>query len=458
MMSEDRISQDWPPVLTIEPIVRAKGEVRLPGSKSMSNRALLLAALAQGETRLSGLLDADDTRVMIGALRTLGVELSVADDQALVKGCGGRFPVREAELQLGNAGTAMRPLAAVLAFAAGRYRLDGVERMRERPIGDLVDALRTMGARISYLGVPGFPPLLIEPADAPGDVAKIIGVRGNVSSQFLSGLLMAAPLRAGAVALRFAVQGELISRPYVHMTMAMMRAFGASVRESGDTYVVEPGHYISPGNYAIEGDASGASYFLALGAIAGGPVRVRGVGGSSLQGDLAFTQVLMDMGARVQIGPDWIEAGSGAAIAGAPESSRIARALPLCAVQFDATAIPDAAMTAAVLALFAQGTTRLQGIGSWRVKETDRIAAMATELRKLGAAVQAGTDWIAVTAPPEGLSEATIDTYDDHRMAMCFSLVAAGGVRVHIREPRCVAKTFPHYFEQLERLRAPGRT
>ena len=459
MMSEDRSQQSWPPVLTIEPIVRAQGEVRLPGSKSMSNRALLLAALAQGETRLSGLLDADDTRVMIGALRTLGVELSVDGEQALVKGCGGRFPVREAELQLGNAGTAMRPLAAVLAFAAGHYRLDGVERMRERPIGDLVDALRTMGACISYLGRPGFPPLLIEPADALVQVDKVVGVRGNVSSQFLSGLLMAAPLRGGGVAaLRFAVQGELISRPYVQMTMAMMRAFGAGVHESGDTYVVEPGQYVSPGSYAIEGDASGASYFLALGAIAGGPVRVQGIGGSSLQGDLAFTQVLRDMGARVQIGPDWIEAAGGAAPAAGLNSSRIARALPLRAVEFDATAIPDAAMTAAVLALFAQGTTRLRGIGSWRVKETDRIAAMATELRKLGASVQAGADWIAVTAPEEVFKEATIETYNDHRMAMCFSLAAASGVRVHIREPRCVAKTFPRYFEQLEHLCASGRT
>ncbi len=458
MMSEARFEEHWPAVLTIEPIAHAQGEVRLPGSKSMSNRALLLAALAQGETRLFGLLDADDTRVMIGALRALGVELSVEGEVALVKGCGGRLPVREAELQLGNAGTAMRPLAAVLAFAAGCYRLDGVERMRERPIADLVDALRSMGARISYLGTPGFPPLLIEPADAPAETMKVIRVRGNVSSQFLSGLLMAAPLRAGVAALRIAVDGELISRPYVQMTVAMMRAFGIGVQESDGIYVIEPGQYVAPGNYAIEGDASGASYFLALGAIAGGPVRVRGVGKSSLQGDLAFTQVLQQMGARVQIGADWIESGAGAAPAKSFQAPRWARALPLRAIEFDATAIPDAAMTAAVLALFAQGTTRLYGIGSWRVKETDRIAAMATELRKLGASVQTGADWISVTAPQEGVKEATIDTYEDHRMAMCLSLAAAGGVRVHIREPRCVAKTFPNYFEQLERLCASGRT
>ena len=458
MMSEIPSRQNFPPVLTIEPIARAQGEVRLPGSKSMSNRALLLAALARGETRLSGLLDADDTRAMIGALRALGVEVTVDGDQALVKGCGGHFSVREAQLQLGNAGTAMRPLAAVLAFAEGRFCLDGVQRMRERPIGDLVDALRTMGARISYLGTPGFPPLLIEPADAPTDDARVIRVRGNVSSQFLSGLLMAAPLRAGAAAMRIAVDGELISRPYVQMTVTMMRAFGGHVHETGGAYVVEPGRYVSPGSYAIEGDASGASYFLALGAVAGGPVRVQGVGSTSLQGDLAFTQVLQDMGARVQIGSDWIEASAPAAFGKTGQAAPLTRALALRAVDVDATAIPDAAMTAAVLALFAQGTTRLRGIGSWRVKETDRIAAMATELRKLGANVESGPDWIAVTAPPGGLQEATIDTYDDHRMAMCFSLAAAAGVSVRIRDPGCVAKTFPNYFEHLERLCVSGRT
>jgi len=456
MSSEASFKRSWPPLLTVEPIVRAQGEVRLPGSKSMSNRALLLAALARGTTRLSGLLDADDTRVMIAALRTLGVEISLDGDRAAVHGCDGRLPVREAQLQLGNAGTAMRPLAAVLAFAQGRYRLDGVARMRERPIGDLVDALRTMGAKIRYEGATGYPPLAIEAADVPARAAAeappVVRVRGNVSSQFLSGLLMAAPLRAGAGGLRVAVEGHLISRPYVEMTVAMMRAFGAAVSESGGTFFVEPGHYLAPGEYAIEGDASGASYFLALGAIAGGPVRVRGVGRASLQGDLAFTRVLADMGARVELGPDWIEAevAGRAQPGGAPVAG-------LQAVHVDATAIPDAAMTAAVLALFAQGTTRLRGIGSWRVKETDRISAMANELRKLGAEVEAGPDWISVTPPRSGLREATIDTYDDHRMAMCFSLAAAGGVPVHIREPGCVAKTFPDYFDQLERLCAPGR-
>ncbi len=462
-MNEARARRTWPPLLTVAPIAQAQGEVRLPGSKSLSNRALLLAALATGSTRLTGLLDADDTRVMVDALRQLGVAIAVDGDTALVDGCAGRFPVRHAELSLGNAGTAMRPLAAVLAFAAGTYRLDGVARMRERPIGDLVDALVDLGARIRYLERPGFPPLLIEPAAAAADSpapggadVRMVRVRGDVSSQFLSALLMAAPVRAGA-GLRIEVQGRLISRPYVAMTVEVMRRFGARIECDGDGYFVGSGRYRAPGSMAIEGDASGASYFLALGAIAGGPVRVLGVGRDSIQGDLAFCEVLEKMGARVQMGADWISA------AGPPASASAALArstsAPLRAIDLDATAIPDAAMTAAVLGLFARGTTRLEGIGSWRVKETDRIAAMATELARFGAAVEQGPDWLAVAAPPapQHLRAATVDTYDDHRMAMCLALAAAGGVGVGIRDPGCVAKTFPDYFEQLDSLRAPRR-
>jgi 3-phosphoshikimate 1-carboxyvinyltransferase len=443
----------WPPVITVEPIAHARGEVRLPGSKSMSNRALLLAALAEGDTRLEGLLEADDTRVMIAALRSLGVTIAQDADATRVSGCGGRFPVRSAQLHLGNAGTAMRSLAAALAFAGGSYTLDGVARMRERPIGDLVDALNAMGARIAYRGAPGFPPLQIEAAVPPSagpaaGPAPVVRVRGNVSSQFLSGLLMAGPGQAPSQGLDIAVDGELISAPYVAMTVNMMRAFGAKVEGGAGRYHVWPGRYRSPGHYAIEGDASGASYFLALGAIAGGPVRVRGVGRDSLQGDLAFTRVLAAMGARVELGADWIEVqGPGAGPAGEKGALR--------AVVTDATAIPDAAMTVAVLALFAAGTTRINGIGSWRVKETDRIAAMAAEIAKLGAAVQSGPDWIAVTAPARA-HEAWIDTYDDHRMAMCLALAAARGVPVHIRDPQCVSKTFPGFFDELQRLRAPA--
>jgi 3-phosphoshikimate 1-carboxyvinyltransferase len=420
-------------VLTVEPIVRAHGQVRLPGSKSISNRALLLSALSPQRTELTGLLDADDTRVMIEALRALGVAVETAADRTVITGCGGRFPRQQADLFLGNAGTAMRPLTAALAFAAGRYRLDGVARMRERPIGDLVDALNALGARIRFEGQSGFPPLVIEPAGAV--TTDRVAIRGSVSSQFVSSLLMAAPLLAPPAGLRIELEGQLISEPYVQMTLALMGRFGALVAREGAHFRVMPAPYRSPGHLAVEGDASSASYFLALGALAGGPVRVNGVGADSIQGDVAFARLLQNMGAQVSLGPDWIEARSG----------------PLAAVTADCTAIPDAAMTAAIVALFARGTTRLNGIGSWRVKETDRIAAVATELRKLGAVVQSGQDWLSVQGPCS-LREAWIDTYDDHRIAMCFALAAAGGVPVHVRDPGCVAKTFPNYFTELGRL------
>jgi 3-phosphoshikimate 1-carboxyvinyltransferase len=421
------------PVLTVAPIAGARGEVTLPGSKSISNRALLLAALSPQATELTGLLEADDTRVMIEALRALGVTVAVGPDRTVVSGCGGRFPQRYADLFLGNAGTAMRPLVAALAFSGGSYRLDGVARMRERPIGDLVEALNALGARIRYEGQAGFPPLRIEPVSAVTTDRVAIG--GEVSSQFVSGLLMAAPLLAPPTGLLIDVQGRLISEPYVRMTLALMDRFGAQVDRLDSQFTVNPSPYRSPGHLAVEGDASSASYFLALGALAGGPVRVRGVGSDSIQGDVAFARLLQDMGARVSLGPDWIEAG----------------AAPLTAVRADCTEIPDAAMTAAIVALFARGTTRLEGIGSWRVKETDRIAAVATELRKLGADVRSGDDWIEVDGPC-AVREAWIDTYDDHRIAMCFSLAAAAGVPTHVRDPGCVAKTFPNYFAELERL------
>jgi 3-phosphoshikimate 1-carboxyvinyltransferase len=426
----------WPDELTVPPIARAQGVVRLPGSKSISNRALLLAALADGTTVLSRLLDADDTRVMIDALRALGIAIVRDGDTARVSGCAGRFPARRADLFLGNAGTATRSLTAALAFADGRYRIDGVARMRERPIGDLVTALNALGARIEYEGAAGYPPLRIEPAQRL--LRDEAAIRGDVSSQFLSGLLMAAPLVAPPQGLRVQVAGDLISQPYVAMTVSMMKRFGVEVTRSADTFVVPRAGYRSPGAVAVEGDASSASYFLALGLLAGGPVRVEGVGRDSVQGDVAFADLLQAIGARIERGADWIEAAAGDG---------------LRAVDWDCTAIPDAAMTAAVVALFAPGRTTLRGIGSWRVKETDRIAAMATELRKLGATVEEGADRLSVVGPTV-LREATIDTYDDHRIAMCFALAATGGVPVHIRDPRCVSKTFPRFFAELALLTA----
>ena len=427
-------AEHWPDVLTVRPIARAQGVVRLPGSKSISNRALLLAALAEGTTVLTRLLDADDTRVMIEALRALGIAIERDGDTARVGGCGGRFPARSADLFLGNAGTATRSLTAALAFADGRYRIDGVARMRERPIGDLVTALNALGACIGYEGAAGYPPLRIEPARRL--LRDEVAIRGDVSSQFLSGLLMAAPLVAPPEGLRVQVAGELISQPYVAMTVAMMKRFGVEVARCGDIFVVPRAGYRSPGALAVEGDASSASYFLALGLLAGGPVRVEGIGRGSVQGDVAFADLLQAMGARIERGSDWIEARAGDG---------------LRAVDWECTPIPDAAMTAAVVAMFAPGRTTLRGIGSWRVKETDRIAAMAAELRKLGAAVEEGADRISVSGPT-ALREATIDTYDDHRIAMCFALAAAGGVPVHIRDPRCVSKTFPRFFAELASL------
>jgi 3-phosphoshikimate 1-carboxyvinyltransferase len=432
----DSPARNWPATLTVPPIGRVQGAVRLPGSKSLTNRALLLAALAAGETTLTNLLDAEDTQVMIAALRVLGVAVTRVAQGLRVTGCAGTFPRRQADLFLGNAGTAMRSLAAALAFAGGTYRLDGVARMRERPIGDLVDALNALGARVRYAEKAGYPPLVIEPAQLAG--SDQVDVRGGVSSQFVSGLLMAAPLIAPQGGLTVRVPGTLISQPYVAMTVGQMARFGVDVTRAettaGCSFVVPRAGYRSPGAMAIEGDASSASYFLALGALAGGPLRVEGAGRASVQGDVAFANLLEAMGARVTWGEDWIETAAGGAL--------------LHAVDYDCGAIPDAAMTAAVVALFAQGRTRLRGIGSWRVKETDRIAAMATELAKLGAVVEAGPDWLAVEGPAR-LRTAEIDTYDDHRIAMCFALAAAGGIPVVIRDPRCVSKTFPTFFDVL---------
>ena len=412
----------------------AEGVVFLPGSKSISNRVLLLAALAEGQTEVYDLLASDDTDRMLDALRTLGVGVvHQSDNRWLIKGCGGDFPVKYSELFLGNAGTAFRPLTAALALSGGDYVLKGVARMHERPIGDLVDALRQLGADISYLENEGFPPLHLKPAKIqPGGV---VTVRGDVSSQFLTGLLMALPLTGQTATVD--VVGELISKPYIEITLAIMARFGVHVqREGWQRSIVPAGScYVSPGTVYVEGDASSASYFLALGAIGGGPVRVEGVGRDSIQGDVRFAEALAKMGAVIEMGPNWMAAR-------APEGG-------LVAVDLDCNHIPDAAMTLATTALFAKGTTTLRNIASWRVKETDRIAAMAIELRKLGAVVEEGQDYIRVT--PAKLRPAAIDTYDDHRMAMCFSL-AAFGTPLRINDPKCVAKTFPDYFERFAQI------
>jgi 3-phosphoshikimate 1-carboxyvinyltransferase len=425
---------------------RAEGRMRLPGSKSLSNRALLLAALASGTTRLEGVLDSDDTRVMRKALEALGVGVDTLGSEEIleVHGAGFRdgFASKRAEIFLGNSGTSARMLTAVLAFADGHYRLAGVPRMHERPIGDLVQALAAAGARVRYLETPGCPPLAIEPH--PGAAIVDVSIRGNISSQFTTGLLVALGARGLPAVVR--IEGDLISKPYVELTLAEMARFGVRVaREGWERFSLEAGEgYRSPGVVAVEGDASSASYFLAAGALGGGPVRVEGVGRASAQGDVHFTRVLEAMGARIAWGDDWIES------AGRP---------PLKPFDLDMNLIPDAAMTAAVLALFATGPSRLRNIASWRVKETDRIAAMATELRKLGALVDEAADSLRIVPPPHFLTPpatphppVSVDTYDDHRMAMCFSLASFGPVPVRINDPDCVSKTFPGYFEAFMRL------
>ncbi|WP_153946791.1 3-phosphoshikimate 1-carboxyvinyltransferase [Cupriavidus sp. U2] len=425
--------------LTLGPLTRASGTVRLPGSKSISNRVLLLSALATGETRVRDLLDSDDTQVMLEALKVLGVTWRRDGGDCIVTGVGGHFPNKAADLFMGNAGTAIRPLTAALALQGGAYRLSGVARMHERPIGDLVDGLRQVGAAIEYLGTPGYPPLEIKPAQIRIDTP--IRVRGDVSSQFLTALLMTLPMAsAPSGRIEIEVVGELISKPYIEITLNLLARFGIVVERQGwERFILPAGaQYRSPGEIYVEGDASTASYFLAAGAIGGGPVRVEGVGLSSIQGDVRFADALNRMGANVMAGDNWIE------VRGTERDDG-----RLNGIELDCNHIPDAAMTLAVAALFAEGTTTLTNIASWRVKETDRITAMATELRKLGATVEEGADYLKVTPPASNAWQTPADgigTYDDHRMAMCFSLAAFGPLPVRINDPGCVAKTFPEYF------------
>ena len=396
----------------------------------------MLAALASGRTRLTGLLRADDTERMLESLTKLGVKVTADGDTAVIEGAGGFFPVKSAQLFIGNAGTAARTLTAALAFAGGHYQLDGIERMRERPIGDLLAALRTLGADITCEMKEGFLPLVFRPAVPVG---RRVSVRGNVSSQYLTALLLTAPLIAPEEGLEITVEGELISRPYIDITLAMMNTFGADVTVTKKGFLVAKGGYCAQEDYAVEGDASGASYFLALGALTGGPIRVEGVGRNALQGDAAFADVLEQMGAVITRGDRYIEASlpTGKALKG---------------ITLDCTKIPDAAMTLVPMALKTEGPVRLTGIASWRVKETDRIAAMAAEMNKFGVRVESGPDWIEVERGATVEENVEVATYDDHRMAMSFSLAAAAGVPVVIKDPGCTAKTYPAYFDEFFRI------
>lgn len=424
----------------------AAGEVLLPGSKSISNRVLLLSALSLGTTTVYDLLASDDTRVMLDGLRQIGCEVEESGSTVRITGLGGRKPVSPCSLFMGNAGTAMRPLTAALALLGGEFELSGVPRMHERPIGDLVDALRQLGCHIDYLGNPGYPPLRIAHSNGVPALAlnHPIQVRGDVSSQFLTALLMALPLVATQTAVHIEVVGELISKPYIAITLQLLARFGIQVHhDNWQRFTIPAGsQYQSPGSIYVEADASSASYFIALGAIASSAeasnsIKIQGVGLDSIQGDIRFVEAAQAMGAKVTGGPNWLEVQRGA--------------WPLKAIDLDCNHIPDAAMTLAVMALYATGTTTLRNIASWRVKETDRIAAMANELRKLGATVQEGADYIQITPPAsaEHWKAASIHTYDDHRVAMCFSLATFNPAQlpVRIEDPKCVAKTFPDYFE-----------
>lgn len=432
------------PFLDLPPLRAALGNVTLPGSKSISNRILLMAALAEGRTEIHGLLDADDTQVMLASLRSLGVEWQRDGSVVSVQGMAGRVPQKQADLFLGNAGTAMRPLAAALALLAardgGNYQLRGVPRMHERPIGDLVDALRGFGCRIDCSAQEGYPPLRVSGPSALM-LDQPVRVRGDVSSQFLTALLMALPLVA-ARDIVIEVEGELISKPYIDITLALLARFGVAVRREGwQRFTLPAGCRLrAPGVMHVEGDASAASYFIGLGALAarGEPLRIEGVGRDALQGDVRFADAAAAMGADIRLEPNALLVQRGR--------------WPLRGIEWDCIAIPDAAMTLAVMALYADSPTLLTGIGSWRVKETDRIAAMASELRKLGAQVDEGDSWLRVH-PLRDWRAADIHTYDDHRMAMCFSLaalnplIATAPVPVRIQDPACVAKTYPAYFE-----------
>nr|WP_319565636.1 bifunctional 3-phosphoshikimate 1-carboxyvinyltransferase/cytidylate kinase [uncultured Rhodoferax sp.] len=427
----------------LPPLQTAGGTITLPGSKSISNRVLLLAALCQGTTTLHDVLDSDDTRVMLAALTTLGCRIAQTGNTVVIEGLGGQPAQKQAHLFMGNAGTAIRPLTAALALMGGSFELSGVPRMHERPIGDLVDALRQLGCQIDYTGKDGYPPLHIGQPQLKLDAP--IKVRGDVSSQFLTALLMALPLVAKQ-AIVIEVVGELISRPYIEITLNLLARFGIQIqREGWQRFTVPAGcQYQSPGTLYVEADASSASYFIAAGAIAisargSKSLKILGLGAASIQGDIRFIEAAQAMGAKVSSGPNWLEVSQGQ--------------WPLKAIDLDCNHIPDAAMTLAVMALYAQGTTTLRNIASWRVKETDRIAAMACELRKFGATVVEGADFIQVTPPasPADWKTGSIHTYDDHRIAMCFSLAAFNPAQlpVRIEDPKCVAKTFPDYFEAL---------
>ena len=419
--------------ITLSPIRKISGEVILPGSKSLSNRILLLSMLAEGQTEIQNLLDSDDIRRMVEALEKLGIEFEEnrAENRISVIGTGGLIPVSEATLMLGNAGTAIRPLTAAMTLGRGRFVLDGVARMRERPIIDLVDGLSQLGANLRCLNGTDCPPVEVIADGLPGGKTLLSGA---ISSQYLTAILLVAPYAKSEVEIE--IIDKLVSVPYVEMTLRLMQRFGVEVNQKNDqNFRIPRQQYQSPGRIFVEGDASSASYFLAGAAITKGTVTVKGCGTESIQGDARFAEVLEKMGAKVEWSPQQVKL-TGSSLNG---------------IDVDMNQMPDAAMTLAVAALFASGPTAIRNIYNWRVKETERLQAVSTELRKLGAEVEEGYDYLVIQ-PPKQIKEVSIDTYDDHRMAMAFSLAACGNSPVTINNPGCVSKTFPDYFEVLSGL------
>ncbi|WP_442481357.1 3-phosphoshikimate 1-carboxyvinyltransferase [Aeoliella sp. SH292] len=410
-----------------------RATIRPPGSKSITNRALVCAALAEGTSVLTGALDSDDTRVMIDSLAKLGIPVEVSDDRTVlqVQGCGGKIPASAAELFVGNSGTTIRFLTAMVALGQGTYRLDGVPRMRERPIGDLVDALQQLGVDADCESPGGCPPVVVKATGLPGGRAV---VRGDISSQYLSGLMMAIPSAAGAVEL--AIDGPLVSQPYVWMTLEVMKSFWVTLEATSDLtkFNTAGGQIYQTANYAIEPDASAASYFWAAAAIVGGSVTVEGLSAASLQGDVGVVDLLEQMGATVARRSDSITV-TGSKLRG---------------ITANMNAVSDMVQTIAAVAMFAEGPTEISGVAHNRHKETDRIAAVATELRKLGASVEEFEDGLRIT--PGKLRGASVATYDDHRMAMSLALVGLKVPGVEIQDPGCTAKTYPEYFDDLARV------
>jgi 3-phosphoshikimate 1-carboxyvinyltransferase len=416
----------------LQPAAEVSGTITLPGSKSITNRILLMAALSSGQTTINSPLKSDDTNHMLAALKLLGVNYKDKGNDIVMDGVNQRFPSLQAKLFLGNAGTAFRPLTAVLSMLNGTYEISGITRMHERPIKDLVDALRQIGATINYEGTPGFPPIKILPSNIL--YKSPIRIKGDVSSQFLTALLMACPLMDQDIVIE--VDGDLISRPYIDITLKLLEKFGIHYENLNwqSFELNQNSKYKSPVEILVEGDASSASYFFAAAAIAG-TIEVFGINAASIQGDLKFLNVIERMGASIEY---------------RSHSIKVAREKKLTGLKIDCKEIPDAAMTFAIMALFAEGETVLNNIGSWRVKETDRIYAMETELKKLGAYVTSTADSISIKPPRIINDNIVIDTYDDHRMAMCFSLISLAKKTVTINDPGCVNKTYPEFFNDFE--------